>query len=63
MQPNQKSPSYHLTMMRWYALGLALIGVAEAWMQEPIWALGSAVVAALGLIWARVLAARTVKED
>ena len=62
MKRHPKSPSYHLAMMRWCALGLALDGVAEAWMREPVWAIGSGVVAFVGFVWARVLAARTVRE-
>ena len=52
-----------LTIMYWSAGGLAADALVEAWLHEPVWAIGAAIAAALGLIWARVLAARTPKED
>ena len=61
MKRHPKSPSSHLAMMRWCALGLALDGVAEAWMREPGWALGSGLAALAGLAWAKVQAKRTGK--
>jgi hypothetical protein len=49
--------------MYWSAAGLAADALFEARLHEPVWAVGSAIVAAFGFVWARVLAARTPKED
>ena len=60
MKQNQKDS---LTIMYWGIAGLAADALFEARLHEPVWAVGSAIVAAFGFVWARVLAARTPKED